>query len=409
MKRQRLLDRFLRYVAIDTTAADNTETYPSSSGQITLGQILCEELSEIGLEPIQDVHGIVMATIPTNIAYAAPCMVLNAHLDTSPETTGTNVKPQIIHSYNGGDLVLPGKTDQVIRVTDNPELNSLLGCTLITTDGRTLLGGDDKAGVAAIMELAEHFSENPHIVHGPIRLLFTCDEEIGRGVDHVDVKKLDATVCYTLDGGGSGNIDIETFSADLAEVTIQGINIHPSIAKDRMVNAIRVATEMLDQLPADESSPETTCGREGFLHPYAIEGGVAEVTLRILLRDFETARLADYARTLEEIGQRAKAQYPGCSVTLKITPQYRNLAEGLKKDPRVVEYAQLAHQRLGREPRMTVIRGGTDGAQLTAQGLPTPNLSTGQHNPHSTLEWVCLDELMQAVEVLNELVQLWAS
>jgi len=406
INRERLLERFLRYVRIDTTAIEGATSYPSSPGQLELGALLVQELHAAGIHnAAQDAHGIVTAFISARQS-TTPIVAFNAHLDTSPETTGANVQPQVVANYGGGDLVLPANPQRVIRVADNPELESLRGCTLITTDGTTLLGGDDKAGVAVIMELAEHLLEDGRQAHCPVRLLFTCDEEIGRGVEHVDVPGLGATVCYTLDGPGAGQIDVETFSANLALVTVRGVNIHPAIANGRMVNAIRAASRFIDLLPR-ELSPEMTADRAGFLHPYQIEGGVAEVTLRIILRDFETAALEKQAELLRQAAAQTEGAVPGCSVAVAIRPQYRNLREGLQREPRAVSYAQAAHRRLGREANLTIIRGGTDGSQFTARGLPTPNLSTGQHNLHSPLEWVCLEEMVQAVEVLAELVQIW--
>jgi tripeptide aminopeptidase len=346
--------------------------------------------------------------LPSRGADAAPVVAFNSHVDTSPETTGAGVKPQVIECYQGGDIVLPGDTNKVIRISENPELTDLHGCTLITTDGTTLLGGDDKAGIAVIMELAQCLLENEDVTHGTVRLLFTCDEEIGRGTDHVNIEELAATVCYTLDGGGAGDVDAETFSADLAIVTVCGVNIHPSIAKDKMVNAIRAASAFIDRLPRDMLSPETTADRQGFMHPYQIMGGVAEVTIRIILRDFETEALDAYAKQLRDAAAGVEAEFPGATVSVETRSQYRNMREGLMLEPRAVKYAQLAHARLNREAKLTIIRGGTDGSQLTERGLPTPNLSTGQHNPHSPLEWACLDEMVQAAEVLVELVKVWA-
>ncbi|MBC8352596.1 MAG: peptidase T [Planctomycetes bacterium] len=407
--RERLLARFLRYVQVDTTAVEGADCYPSSPGQITLGAMLVDELRAMGIEDVtHSEHGIVVATVPSRGADAEPVVAFNAHVDTSPETTGTDVKPQVVENYSGGDLVLPGDTSKIIRVAENPELNALHRCTLITTDGTTLLGGDDKAGIAVIMELAECLLENDAVVHGPVRLLFTCDEEIGCGIDHVSIEELGATVCYTLDGGGAGDVDYETFSADLAIVTVRGVNIHPSIAKDKMVNAIRAASAFVASLPRETLSPETTSERQGFIHPYQIEGGVAEVTIRIILRDFETAALDEYAERLREAAIEVESKYSGTQVSVETHCQYRNMRDGLVDEPRAVKYAQLAHQRLNREANLSIIRGGTDGSQLTEQGLPTPNLSTGQHNPHSPLEWACLDEMVQATEVIVELVQVWA-
>src|SRR5262249_48666364 len=270
-----------------------------------------------------------------------------------------------------------------------------------------LLGADDKAGVAVIMEAAAYLMTHPEVPHGPIRVCFTCDEEIGHGVDHLDLKKLGATVAYTLDGGGVGEIDGETFSADLAVVTITGVNIHPAIAKGRMVNAVRLAGMFLDRLPRMAMTPETTSDREGFLHPYRIEGGVASVVLRILLRDFETARLAQKAEFLTSLARLIEAECPQASLNVHVVPQYRNMAEGLAKEPRAVAFAEEAMLRVGLKPKRTIVRGGTDGSRLTELGIPTPNLSTGEHNLHSPLEWTALEEMVTAVRVLIELAQVW--
>ena len=407
INRDRLLDRFLRYVAITTTSDAAADCYPSSPGQWELGKLLHDELVQMGLEDsCQDEHGLVWATLASNSPEEVPVIAWNAHLDTSPETTAENVKPQIVRDYQGGDLVLPGDPKAIIRVTENPELNQLLGATLITTDGTTLLGGDDKAGIAIIMEAVESLLENPQILHGKIRILFTCDEEIGHGVDFVDIDHLGAVAGYTVDGGQANEIDVETFSADLATITIRGVNIHPSIAKDRMVNAIRAAGSFLDLLPRD-LAPETTDGRDGFIHPYSLTGGVAEVTIHLILRDFETEKLAQQEQLLQSLCQQVLEEHPAIEVDVCITSQYRNMAAGLAQEPRAVSYAEQAHQRLGRVAELTTVRGGTDGSQLTEKGLPTPNLSSGQHNPHSPLEWACLEEMVQAAEVLIELAQVW--
>ena len=407
MNPQRLLQRFLRYVQVDTTAATESTTYPSSPGQLELGRLLAGELRAMGLSDVEhDAHGLVWATVPATVPEKTPVVAFNAHVDTSPETTGKNVRPQVIEKYAGGDIVLPADPTKTIRIADHPELNQLVGKTLITTDGTTLLGSDDKSGVAVIMELANYLVEHPEIPHGPVRVLFTCDEEIGHGVDHVDLKKLGADVCYTLDGSGASEIDVETFSADMAVVHVRGINIHPSIGKGRMVNAVRAAAYFLDKLPR-AISPEMTDGRDGFLHPFTIEGGVAEVKIRILLRDFAADDLVKKAELLLGITEETEAAFPGSRVETQVVKQYRNLGEGLAKEPRAVAYAEEALRRLGREPKLTIIRGGTDGSQLTERGLPTPNLSTGEHNPHSPLEWTCLEEMAQACEMLVELVKVW--
>ena len=408
MNRQRLLDRFLRYVKIDTTSSADSDTYPSTPGQLDLGKVVADEMRLLGVSSVSmNTHGIVIGTLPSNVDKDVPVVAFNSHFDTSPETTGKNVKPSVIESYAGGDIQLAGDPTKIITVAENPELNDLLGATLITTDGTTLLGGDDKAGIAIIMEMANHLIENPELKHGEIRMLFTCDEEIGHGIDHVNVAELNATACYTLDGGGKGIVDVETFSADGALIRIEGVNIHPSIGRDRMVNAIRAAAEIVSQMPM-EQSPERTDERDGFLHPYVIRGGVDEVTVHVLLRSFDTPELAVFAEQLEKVCADVESKTPGSKITLEITKQYRNLADGLKKDPRVVDFAIKAHERLGLDVKKTIIRGGTDGSGLTEMGLPTPNLSSGQHNIHSPMEWACLDEMEEATRVCLELVQIWA-
>lgn len=415
-----LLDRFCRYVRIDTQANESAGTYPSSPGQLELGRLLTQELQQLGVRDVtHDQHGIVLATLPATPpgppfgrggtgGVAAPVIAWIAHVDTSPETTGRGVQPVVHRNYTGGDIVLPRDPAKVIRVADNPELAALQGKTLITTDGTTLLGADDKAGVAVIMEAAAHLIAHPEIPHGAIRICFTCDEEIGHGVDHLDLKTLGAQVGYTLDGGGQGEIDVETFSADLAVVAITGVNIHPAIAKGAMVNAIRIAGQLLQRLPWLTLAPESTSDREGFLHPYRIEGGVGQATMRILLRDFETARLADKARLLEAIAASLRAEHPKAKIDVTVTPQYRNMADGLAKEPRAVTYAEEAMRRAGLAPKRTIVRGGTDGSRLTELGLPTPNLSCGEHNLHSPLEFTCLEEMATAVRVLVELAKRWA-
>lgn len=408
MNIDRLLQRFLRYVKIETTANPDAEGYPSSSGQLELGRLLAEELREIGLaDARQNEHGIVMATVPATVKHA-PTVAFCAHMDTSPETSGKDVRPLVIQDYGGGDIVLPGDGRKTIHVAENPDLERLLHRTLITTDGSTLLGGDDKAGVAILMETAQWLIEHPEITHGPVRIVFTCDEEIGRGVDKLDLKEIDATVCYTLDGHASNEIDTETFSADQAIVVIHGVNIHPSIAKDRMTNALKVAAAFLARLPRGRLAPEATDGREGFVHPFDISGGVAEVKIKLLLRDFDASQLVAQADLLRKTAAEVMEEFPAARIDVNIGKQYRNMAEGLVNEPRAVEYAEEALRRLGRTAKRTIVRGGTDGSRLTEIGLPTPNLSCGDHNPHSPLEWACLDEMAESVEWLLSLVQVWA-
>ena len=403
-----LLDRLLRYVRIDTQADERSTTYPSTPGQLVLAALLRDELAALGYADARMTpFGVVHATIPGNVP-GAPTVALNAHVDTSPEFSGRNVDPQVLRNYPGGDIVLPKDPSRVIRVSESPELAALVGKTIVTTDGTTLLGGDDKAGVAVIMEAARLLAEDATLPHGPVKIVFTCDEEIGKGVLHLDPADLGADVAYTLDGTGTGEVEGETFSADKATVTVTGVNIHPALAKGRMTNAVRLAGRFLAKLPAATLSPETTEGREGFLHPYLIEGGVPEVKLHILLRDFDTPKLAEYADLLRAAAAAAVAEYPGASIDVAVTPQYRNMLDGMAKEPRAIPHALEAVRRVGLEPKTRAIRGGTDGAQLTAKGLPTPNLSAGEHNFHSPLEWVCLEELETNVRTVIELLKVWA-
>lgn len=409
MNKERLLQRFLQYVQVNTTAVEDAGCYPSSPGQIELGKLIVQQLREMGIQEVdQDRYGIVLATVPASRGKEdLPVVAFNAHFDTSPETSGDGVKPNVIENFDGKDIPLSGDSSKVISHKTCAELPAAAGKTIITTDGTTLLGGDDKCGVAIMMELANTLLENPDLPHGPVRLLFTCDEEIGKGVDHVDISEVDATVCYTFDGGGANDIDGETFSADMALVTFEGVNIHPAIAKDKMVNSIRAAGMFIDRMPKD-LAPEKTDGRDGFLHPYVLEGGVAKTTLKVLLRDFDSPKLAEYADLLEKLANEVETECAPCQVRVEVKKQYRNMADGLVNEPRAVEFAVEAHKRLGREPNQSIIRGGTDGSRLTELGLPTPNLSSGQHNIHSPLEWACLDEMVAAGEVGIEILKIWA-
>lgn len=405
-----VLDRFLRYVRIDTQSDEDSTTYPSTAKQLDLSRLLADECRAMGLVDVSlSEFGVVMATVPSNVAHSGPAIAWVAHVDTSPETSGKDVKPVLHENYDGRDLVLPGDRSKVIRVDANPALKGLIGATIVTTDGTTLLGADDKAGVATIMAAAEYLMTHPEIPRGPIRVCFTCDEEIGRGTDKLDIAKLNAVCAYTLDGDGAGVIDCETFSADVAIVTVEGINTHPSEGKGKMVNAIRILSHFLARLPADRLSPETTSDREGFLHPYSIEGGVAFSTARIILRDFDTPKLKEYADMLESIAADLRAQHPKAKITVETRKQYRNLGDGLKSEPRAVAKAIEAMKATGIEPKLSIIRGGTDGSLLTERGLPTPNLSTGEHNPHSPLEWTSREELQRATDVLVQLARVWSS
>lgn len=403
-----LLDRFCRYVKIETTSVEDTDKYPSSPGQLELGKLLVGEMQDLGLHDVQvDRYGIVMGTVPGNTKKKAPTIAWLAHMDTSPEASGKNVKPIIHKNYNGKDIVLPGDKSKVIRVADTEGLAELKGKTLITSDGTTLLGADDKAGVAVIMTAAAALMANRRIQHSPIRVVFTCDEEVGRGCDKVDIKKIGARCAYTLDGESEGGIENETFSADLATVTITGRNIHPGFGKGKIVNAIRLAAQFISRMPWRRLAPETTEKREGFLHPYVMEGGVPEVKIKILLRSFVTAELKDEAKILKDVAATIMAEHPAAKIDVKVTKQYRNMIEHLAKEPRAVALAAEAVKRIGLEPKFQSIRGGTDGSRLSEMGLPTPNLSVGMHNFHSPLEFACLEQMDNAVKTLLELAKLW--
>jgi len=405
-----VLDRFLRYVKVDTQSDENSGAYPSTTKQLDLSRMLADECRDIGLADVSLTEfGIVTATVPATVEHDAPAIALIAHVDTSPEFSGKDVKPVLHENYDGSDIVLPGDPSRVIRVEENVALKSLIGATIVTTDGTTLLGADDKAGVAAIMAGADWLMNHPEISHGPIRLCFTCDEEIGRGIDKLDIAGLNAVCGYTLDGEGRGMIDFETFSADGATITVEGINTHPSEGKGKMVNSLRILSHFLARLPEDHLSPETTDGRDGFIHPYVLEGGVAKAMAKIILRDFDTAKLAEQAALLESIAEDLRAAYPKATITVDVKEQYRNLADGLKSEPRAIPKAEQAMRAASLEPELTIIRGGTDGSILTERGLPTPNLSTGEHNPHSPLEWTSKEELETAVNVLVELAKAWGS
>lgn len=402
-----LLERFCRYVKVETTAAEGSPTYPSTPGQLDLGRMLTDELRALKLADVSmDENGIVMGTIPATVN-GAPTIGWLAHMDTSPEAPGKNVKPNVIRGYDGQDIVLPGDPSQVIRVAESEGLAELKGKTLITTDGTTLLGADDKAGVAVVVTAAAHLMSRRDIKHGPIRVVFTCDEEIGHGTDKLDLGKIGATCAYTLDGEAEAGIENETFSADVALVTIHGINTHPGFATGRMVNAIRLAGLFLSRLPWQRLAPETTSGRDGFMHPYILEGGGAKATIRIILRSFDTAELGEQAKLLRIIADSIVAEHPRAKIEIAVTKQYRNMVESLRKEPRSVDLAAEAIRRAGLEPKFQSIRGGTDGSRLSEMGLPTPNLSTGMHNFHSPLEFACLEQMESAVRILVELAQLW--
>jgi tripeptide aminopeptidase len=404
------LERFLRYVAIDTRADEHAGTTPSTPGQLILLRQLEQELRDIGLSDVSlDEFGYVMATIPaTSSRLDIPTIGFIAHVDTSPEMPGDGVRPIVHERYDGRDLVLPDDPSIRLRAADNPALLSQIGNDIVTASGLTLLGADDKAGVAEIVAAAEHLMRHPEIPHGTIRIAFTPDEEIGRGADHFDVRRFDAVCAYTLDGGGLGELEYESFSADAITVTFKGFNTHPGYAKGRMVNAIRVAADFISRLPRAGMSPETTDGYEGYLHPYQMQAGADRTTVKVLVRDFVTAALAAKEALVRDIARDVVAEHPGSSFEAVVEESYRNMREVLEHHPQVVDYARDAIRRAGLEPIERPIRGGTDGSRLSFMGLPTPNLFAGEHNFHSRLEWVSASDMDKAVEVIVGLCRRWS-
>ena len=403
------LSRFLRYVTFDTRSDEHSSTFPSTPGQLTLLRELVGELKSLGLDDAaMDEHGYVMATIPATAGHEnAPVIGFIAHVDTSPEMPGGGVKPIVHRRYDGRDLILPDDPGAVLWAADNPALASQIGNDIVTASGLTLLGADDKAGIAEIVSAAEHLMEHPEIPHGPVRIAFTPDEEIGRGANHFDVKRFGAVCAYTLDGGGRGELEFESFSADAITVTFKGFNTHPGYAKGRMVNAIRVAADFVARLPRDQMSPETTEGYEGYLHPYQMQASVDRTSVKVLVRDFVTSRLKEKEALVEDIAREVAQRYPGASVEFSVEESYRNMREGLEQYPQVIEHARQAIRQAGMEPVERPIRGGTDGSRLSFMGLPTPNLFAGEHNFHSRLEWVSAQDMDKAVEVILHLCQIW--
>ncbi|MBN9586259.1 MAG: peptidase T [Afipia sp.] len=402
-----VLDRFLRYVRIDTQSDASSPTCPSTEKQKDLGRLLAQELRDMGLKDAHlDEHGYVYATLPANTAKTVPAICFCSHMDTSPDCTGKNVKPQIVRNYQGGDIVLPADPRQVIRAADNPALAEQIGSDIVTTDGTTLLGADNKAGIAEIMDAIQTLIANPQIKHGTIKILFTPDEEIGRGADKVDLQKLGAAFGYTIDGESAGHLEDETFSADSATISIQGVSIHPGFAKGKMEHAVKIASRIVERLPKD-MAPETTEGREGFLHPVGIEGGLDSAVLSLIVRDFTEKGLKDKEDLLEDIVRDVMKDFPHSSYTFEVKQQYRNMKEVLDRHPQVVEYALEAISRAGVQPVLASIRGGTDGSRLSFMGLPCPNIFAGEHAFHSRLEWVSVKDMESAVRTIVHLAQIW--
>lgn len=401
-------ERFMRYVQVDTQSDPQSSSYPTTEKQKDLSRILADELKQMGIaDAHMDEWGYVYATIPSNTDKEVPVICFCAHVDTAPDCSGTGVKPILHKNYQGQDIVLPDDTSQVLRMSEYPYLETQKGNDIITASGTTLLGSDDKAGVAEIMDMANFLMTNKKIVHGEIKILFTPDEEVGKGTARVDLKKLGADFGYTLDGGDAGSLEDETFSADGVQVVIHGVISHPGYAKDKMINAMKIAGEILAALPKDRLSPESTEGRKGFIHPVRVEGIAEKCTIDFIIRDFETDGLVkkeDYLRT--QIEERMRT-YPKASFEFHVTEQYRNMKEVLDVHPQVVEYAKEAIARAGLKLKMESIRGGTDGSRLSFMGLPCPNLFAGEQGIHSKLEHISVQDMNKAVQTMVHLAMIF--
>ena len=402
------LDRFLNYVTIDTQSDPDSKSFPSTEKQKDLGKILVQELLAIGISDAHmDEHGYVYATIPSNSPKQVPVICFCSHMDTSPDCSGAKVKPIVHKSYHGEDLILPDDPSQVIMAKDHPKLSKQIGNDIITASGLTLLGADNKAGVAEIIDAANFLITHPEIKHGEIKILFTPDEEVGRGVEHVDLIKLAANFAYTVDGEARGTIENETFSADYALIKITGVSSHPGFARDSMESALKIAAEIVAALPKDRYAPEVTSDKEGFIHPVSIKGSVEEATIEFILRDFNDTELANHERILQAIANEIIEGYPRSSYTLEVKEQYRNMKTVLDQHPQVIEYAEEAIRRAGMEPKLQSIRGGTDGSRLSFMGLPCPNIFAGEHAFHSKHEWISVQDMQKAVQTIVNLAIVW--
>ena len=402
------IDRFLRYVKIDTQSDHDSDTHPTTEKQKDLGRILVEELKAMGIKDAEmDEHCYVYATIPSNTNKAVPVICFCSHMDTSPDVSGKNVNPVIHKNYQGGDLILPNDKTQIIKESEHPQLHAQIGNDIITTDGTTLLGADNKAGVAEIMDAANYLMNHPEIKHGKIRILFTPDEEVGKGVDKVDMKKLGAEFGYTIDGADLGSVEDETFSADALTIKIKGFNIHPGFAKDQMENAVKICSEIIEKLPVDSHSPETTSGREGFVHPVSIKAEVDSAVIKFIIRDFDVKGLQESEEMIKNITESVIAKYDRSNFEIIIEESYRNMKEVLDKNPDIINNAIVAIKRAGLEPKLSSIRGGTDGSRLSFMGLPCPNIFAGEHAFHSTLEWVSVQDMHKAVETIVNICIVW--
>jgi len=403
-----VVERFLRYVKYDTQSSEDSKTFPSTEKQKVLGQVLAEELKEIGMQNVElDEFGYVYAELPSNSEKDVPPIGFLAHMDTSPEVSGADVKPIIHKNYDGGKIVLPANQTQVIDPEEHPDLKEQIGNDIITADGTTLLGADNKAGLAEIVDAMRYLIQHPEIKHGPIKVCFTPDEEVGRGTEKIRLDRFGAKYAYTVDGESLGEIENETFCADTVILTIQGFNCHPGYAKNKLVNAIKISADFIDALPKDSLSPETTEGREGYVHPYVINGGVDVTTIKILIRDFEEAGLKEKEAFLKSLAEEIVSKYSKASFKFEVQESYRNMRYVLDQHPQVVQYALEAVERAGIKPKLNIIRGGTDGSRLSYMGLPCPNIFAGEHAFHSRLEWISVQDMQKAVDVIVNLCQIW--
>jgi tripeptide aminopeptidase len=401
-------ERFMRYVQVDTQSDPNSDTQPTTEKQKDLSRILVDELKKIGIADAElDEYGYVYGTIPATTDKNVPALCFCSHVDTAPDCSGANVKPILHMDYKGQDIVLPDDPTVVITTKEHPYLKERIGDDIITASGTTLLGADDKAGVAIIMDLAHYLINNPQIKHGKIRILFTPDEEVGRGVNKVDMQKLGAHYGYTLDGGERGHLEGESFSADAAIVVFHGISAHPGYAKGKMVSAIKAASAFVAKLPRNEWCPEVTEGMQGFVHPVSIEGVLEKATVQFIVRDFDTKQLATHEQRLRELVDQTVKEFPGIQTEFIVKEQYRNMREILDKEPYVMAYAEEAYKRAGMQANKISIRGGTDGSRLSFMGLPCPNIFTGEMGIHSKQEYVSVQDMEKAVETLVHLVQVW--
>lgn len=401
------VERFLKYVKYDTQSDEESTSFPSTEKQKILSKDLAEELKQLGLKDAHmDEWGYVMATLPSNTEKKVDPIAFIAHVDTSPAVTGANVNPVIRKNYQGGDIKLENG-EWVISVKDNPDLKNMIGFDIITTDGSTLLGADNKAGVAEIVDAINYLLTHPEVKHGDIKVCFTPDEEVGRGTEKIDLKKLGAKYAYTIDGSSLGELETETFSADAVVIKFFGKNIHPGYAKNIMINSVKVAAHFIDNLPKGTLSPETTEGREGYVHCGSFNGNEELTTLKFIIRDFETAKLKEYEELLKKLAEEVVLKFPGSRMEFQVIEQYRNMKEVLDKHPQVTDYAVVAMERLGIKPIMHPIRGGTDGSRLSFMGLPTPNIFAGEHSFHSQLEWVAVQDMEMAVKTIVEVAKVW--